>query len=126
MRPTNCILDTGAVPTLLCKQRSEHEGMISVCIYQKRRLRNLKIQNVKAVGTVMLYLHMRETHVHVVFVILGSFAVNAVLGTWYIENFVKRTSSAKRKIVAYNINPVQTLMIYEVPNGKKEQQEQVT
>lgn len=74
---------------------------------------------VKVCGTITIHLVMCESRTSVNFVVLNELIVPVLIGTAYIDRFIKLLPLLERKIVPHHFPPVPNLMVYEAP-GKAE------
>lgn len=68
---------------------------------QATSFKNAINQKVSAVGTITLQVRMGDSRVGVVFVVVHNLAIPVLLGTSFIDRFVRGIFSPERKIVAY-------------------------
>lgn len=67
----------------------------------------------------MLLVRMAEACVLVVFVMLRNLTVSFLLGSFFINWFVKKILPAQRRIVPYSLQPVQILLVDEASDDSR-------
>lgn len=74
----------------------------------------------------MLYIRIGEGSERVMFAIVKSLAVAVLLGTSFIERFIKGIFHSERRIVPSNFPPVSILIMHETETYKTEEQQEDT
>lgn len=118
-RPVNCVRDTCARLTLLRENMVEPNGMNAFSFWEKLPLQYGTNQAVVAFGIMMILVCRRESGVLVVSGVVENLAVYVLLGTYFIDTFVRVIFPAKKKTVPYNSLPVQILIVHEASGDNR-------
>lgn len=98
-QPYICLLDTGAGTDLINKASLKREWLSDIKRQQLRGLRTVTKEDVLFGGTIPFFVKIGKIKVRVWFEIVEAFAVDILLGTYFIDGYFRGIFLSERKVL---------------------------
>lgn len=112
LRPLMCLLDTDADRNLFQGEVLDPSSRESIRKCDMPNIRSVSDTKLKVSVAITLHLHMAESCTPVTLAVVNELIVLPLLGTTYIDRFIKSINPTERKFVPRHSPPVQMLMVH--------------
>lgn len=121
MHPINFVCNNSARRSFLQKDIFEPYWLPSIRSCHNPRLRHVTSQKVEVVAAIFLDVRTGDSVLRVMSGIVRNLTVPVLLGTSFIDRFIKVIFASERKIVPFNPPPVLIVMVHGVESDKIEE-----